>query len=418
MLSEKTISLVKATVPALQENGEILTRHFYKKMFERNPEVQSFFNPANQASGGQQQALAGAICAYAANIDNLAVLTGAVELIAQKHASLRIKPEHYPIVGENLLLSIKEVLGEAATDEIIAAWGEAYQVLADILIGRESEIYSDQASAPGGWSDFKNFKVVKKQPESDVITSLYLEPEDGTSPPVFKPGQYISVRVPADDGKTTLRNYSLSDVPGEKHFRISVKREDQPSADIPGGYVSNLLHRSVDVGQSLELAAPSGEFFLDPSQDQSRPLVLLAAGVGITPVLSMLLVALKTMPDREVRFIYACLNEGHQAFKADIDELAKQHANLKVHYCYSERSQAEIEASTAANVSDGFVDGGLIEAVVGQQDADYYFCGPKLFMAAVNRCLVGWNVPRSQIHFEFFGPKEDLENQSAEENAA
>jgi nitric oxide dioxygenase len=418
MLSEKTISIVKATVPALQENGETLTRHFYKKMFERNPEVRSFFNPANQASGGQQQALAGAICAYAANIDNLGVLTSAVELIAQKHASLRIKPEHYPIVGENLLLSIKEVLGEAATDEVITAWGEAYQLLADILIGRERDIYSEQSGAPGGWSDFKNFKVVKKQPESDVITSLYLEPEDGSSPPVFKPGQYISVRVPTENGETTLRNYSLSDRPGENHFRISVKREDQPSADVPGGFVSNLLHRSLEVGQSIELAAPSGEFFLDPSQDPSRPLVLLAAGVGVTPVLSMLLVALETMPDREIRFVYACLNERHQAFKADIDALDKQHANLKVHYCYSDRSQEETEQSTATNVSDGFVDGKIVEAVVGQKDADYYFCGPKLFMASVNRCLVGWNVPRSQIHFEFFGPKEDLENPPSEANAA
>jgi nitric oxide dioxygenase len=416
MLSEKEISIVKSTVPALQENGETLTRHFYVRMFEKNPEVRAFFNPANQASGGQQQALAAAICAYAANIDNLGVLTGAVEVIAQKHASLQIKPEHYPIVGENLLASIKEVLGEAATDEVIDAWAAAYGVLTDILTGREREIYDEQAAAPGGWRDFKAFKVVKKEKESEVITSLYLEPDDGTAVPPFKPGQYISLRVPCEDGSTTMRNYSLSGRPGEAHFRISVKRE--AGQGVPDGYVSNLLHKSVDVGQTVELAAPSGEFILDQSMGADRPLVLVAGGVGITPVFSMLLVALETMPERDVHFIYGCIDEKHQAFKADIDRLQKDHPNLKVHTRYSDRSSDEIAKGTAANVSDGFVDAELIESVVGQRDADYYFCGPKLFMAAVNRTLVGWNVPRSQIHFEFFGPKEDLEAPASNASAA
>lgn len=416
MLSEKEISIVKSTVPALQENGETLTRHFYLRMFEKNPEVRAFFNPANQASGGQQQALAAAICAYAANIDNLGALTGAVEVIAQKHASLQIKPEHYPIVGENLLASIKEVLGEAATDEVIDAWAAAYGVLTGILTGREREIYDEQAAAPGGWRDFKAFKVVKKEKESEVITSLYLAPDDGAAVPPFKPGQYISLRVPSEDGSTTMRNYSLSGRPGEAHFRISVKRE--AGLGVPDGYVSNLLHKSVDVGQTVELAAPSGEFVLDQSTGSDRPLVLLAGGVGITPVFSMLLVALETMPERDVRFIYGCLDEKHQAFKAEIDRLQNDHPNLKVHTRYSDRPSDEIAKGEAANVSDGFVDAELIESVVGQRDADYYFCGPKLFMAAVNRTLVGWNVPRSQIHFEFFGPKEDLEAPASNATAA
>src|SRR6187402_1149259 len=141
MLSQQTIDIVKSTAPILEQHGETLTRHFYERMFRVNPEVAPFFNPAHQAAGSQQKALAGAICAYAANIDNLEVLGGAVELIAQKHASLQIKPEHYPIVGQNLLASIREVLGEGATDEVIQAWGEAYGFLANILIGREREIY-------------------------------------------------------------------------------------------------------------------------------------------------------------------------------------------------------------------------------------------------------------------------------------
>src|SRR5687767_14932737 len=197
MLTDQTITIVKSTAPILQEHGELLTRHFYKRMFEKNPEVGPFFNRANQVTGSQQKALAAAICAFAANVDNLEVLGSAVELIAQKHASLQIQPEHYPIVGENLLASIREVLGEGATDEVIGAWAEAYGFLANILIGREREIYHRQEIAPHGWVGFKPFRVARKVKESEVITSLYLEPNDGGAVPEFQPGHYITVRVPS-----------------------------------------------------------------------------------------------------------------------------------------------------------------------------------------------------------------------------
>lgn len=145
MLSDSTIAIVKSTVPVLRQHGETLTRHFYQRMFRENPEVAHFFNHANIASGEQPKLLAAAICAYAANIDNLSAMTGAVERIAQKHASLKIQAKHYPIVGTNLLASIREVLGAAATDEIINAWGEAYDFLADIFIARERQIYEQAA---------------------------------------------------------------------------------------------------------------------------------------------------------------------------------------------------------------------------------------------------------------------------------
>src|SRR5688500_19883722 len=150
MLSEKTIQIVKATAPAVAPHAEAITRRFYALMFAGNPEVKAYFNQAHQHSGGQQRALAGAICAYAANIDNLGALGSAVELIAQKHCSLGIQAEHYPIVGKYLLLAIKDVLGDAATEEVIAAWGEAYGLLAQVLIDRERAIYAEQAATPGG----------------------------------------------------------------------------------------------------------------------------------------------------------------------------------------------------------------------------------------------------------------------------
>ncbi|MFG0335676.1 MAG: globin domain-containing protein, partial [Maioricimonas sp. JB049] len=151
MLSPQTVEIVKQIAPAVAANAEAITCRFYQRMFDRNPEVKAFFNQAHQHSGGQQKALAAAICAYFAHIDNLEALTPAVELIAQKHCSLGIRPEHYPIVGENLLAAIKDVMGDAATDEIIAAVAEAYGLLAEVCIGREAQIYDEQKSQTGGW---------------------------------------------------------------------------------------------------------------------------------------------------------------------------------------------------------------------------------------------------------------------------
>lgn len=411
MLSEKTIAIVKATAPVLAEHGETLTRHFYKRMFAHNPEVAPFFNPAHQSAGNQQRALAGAIAAYAANIDNLAALGGAVELIAQKHASLLIKPEHYPIVGENLLASIREVLGAAATDEVIDAWAAAYGFLSGILIAREKQIYADNATRLGGWEGFKPFRVIRKETESANISSFYLAPADGAPLPAFKPGQYLTVRVATPDGSTTMRNYSMSDRPGQDWLRISVKREDGPEADTPKGFVSNLLHREIEVGAEIEVAPPCGEFFLDVTEKHERPLVLLAAGVGITPVLSILLTALDAMPEREIVFVHGCLNEGVQAFRATVDALAAKHPKLKVHHRYSDPAQPGIERT--GNASTGLIDAALIRSLLPEPDADYYFCGPREFMIAIHHDLLAAGTPPAQMHFEFFGPREDLEKEAA-----
>lgn len=402
MLSDKTMAIVKSTAPILQEHGETLTRHFYQRMFTHNPEVAPFFNPANQTAGKQQRALAGAIAAYAANIDNLEVLGGAVELIAQKHASLMIKPEHYPIVGQNLLASIQEVLGEGATDEIIEAWAEAYGFLADIMIGREKQIYSENARKPGGWEGFKDFRIVRKEKESSNITSFYLAAADGAPLPTFKPGQYITVRAMFPQGSTTMRNYSLSDKPGQEWFRISVKREVPPEANTPGGYVSNWLHDKVEVGDTIEIAPPCGEFFLDVTEKHDRPLVLLAAGVGITPIMSILLAALDAMGNRRIIFIHASLNEDVQAFKSVVDGLEARHPNLRAYHRYSDAG------TRTGNASTGFVTAELIESLVPERNADYYFCGPQAFMVNVYHDLLKWGLPASQVHFEFFGPRQEL----------
>lgn len=141
MLNQKTIDIVKSTVPALKEHGLEITTTFYKTMFENNPEVKALFNMENQKSGEQPKKLAMTVLAAAQNIDNLEVLLPAVKNIGQVHVNSNIKPEHYLIVGKNLLIAIKKVLGDIATDEVLNAWEEAYQVIAQVFIDVEKDIY-------------------------------------------------------------------------------------------------------------------------------------------------------------------------------------------------------------------------------------------------------------------------------------
>jgi len=251
MLSPQIRALVKATAPVLKTHGVALTRHFYARMFDGNPELKHVFNQGHQAGGEQQQALAGAVAAYAEHIDDPSVLAPVVTRIVHKHVSLGIRPEHYPIVGRHLLASIREVLGEAATDELVDAWAAAYGQLADMLIAEEARLYADSAAKPGGWTGWRAFRVVGKQPESADITSFYLAPADGGTVPDYRPGQYVSVRIFVPElGLMQPRQYSLSDAPGQDRLRISVKREPA-GAETPAGRVSNALHDRLQEGGVL-----------------------------------------------------------------------------------------------------------------------------------------------------------------------
>lgn len=408
MLKQEYLDTVKATAPVLAAHAETLIKHFYKRMFSHNPEVLPYFNPAHQFEGSQQRALAAAVYAYAANIDNLGALGGAVETIAHKHVALDVRPEHYDIVGENLIESLKEVLGEAATPQVIEAWTAAYGMLAKILIDREEELYQQNERKPGGWRGFRPFVVKNKIKESAEITSFVLAPKDNQAIASFAPGQYLTVRVPTANGSTTMRNYSISNLPGQDHYRISVKHMAKDHPEGVDGYVSTLLHRSISEGDELEVSAPIGNFVFDQeaAQAHQKPLVLLAGGVGITPLLGMLETGLAAK--RDIVFIHACRSQGVQAFKADLDSLAAQHSNLKVYYRYSDEQPAGA-SSSQTHSSHGICDEDFLAEVVPSKDSDYYFCGPKPFMQDVYQALKSWQVPTENIHFEFFGPLADLE---------
>jgi len=410
MLSEKTIAIVKEITPLVAANAETVTQVFYKRMFIGNPEVKAFFNQAHQHSGGQQKALAGAICAYFSHIDNLAVLTPAVELIAQKHCSLGIQPEQYPIVGKHLLAAIQEVMGEAATDEIITAVAEAYQLLADVCINREKEIYESQRSVAGGWNGYRTFVVDQKVPESDVITSFYLKPADNEPLPQWLPGQYITVKIDHPETPTSPRNYSLSDQAGLNHFRISVKREEGATSDTPDGLISTYLHENVQSGDTLELGPPCGEFTIDPDQPRTNPIVMLAGGVGVTPLLSMAKTLVARQSQVPIYFLQASRNSRTHAFANEIRQLNASGLQARTLTLFDQPLEGDEEKHLCDTT--GFLSENLLREWAPFTQADFYFCGPKPFMKNTYSILRSLDVKPDQIHYEFFGPRQDIESSS------
>jgi len=402
MISEKTISIVKEITPLVAANAETITRRFYELMFEGNPEVQVFFNQAHQHSGGQQKALAGAICAYFANIDNLGALGTAVEVIAQKHCSLGIQPEHYPIVGKHLLVAIQDVMGDGATSEIIDAVAEAYGVLADVCINREKDIYQAQKAVEGGWNGFRKFVVDKTVPESEVVTSFYLRPQDNGPLPTFRPGQYITVRSDQLATPASPRNYSLSDMPGNGHYRISVKKE----VGTPDGLFSCFLHDQVQSGDVLEIGPPCGEFAIDPTTVEDRPIVFLAGGIGVTPLLSMA----KSLVDNQVlapiHFLQAAKNSAVHAFADEVQKMVSDKDFVQTRILYDQPLPGDVEDGKCDRV--GTVDTEVLRAWTPYQEAEFYFCGPQPFMRNVLAGLKELGVDDSRIHFEFFGPRQEL----------
>lgn len=392
MLSSQVRAIVKSTVPLLETGGEALTTHFYKMMLSEYPQVRPLFNQAHQASGDQARALANGVLMYARHIDQLEVLGPLVSRIVAKHVALQILPEHYPIVGSCLLRSIREVLGEEiATDEVIAAWGEAYNLLAGLLIGAEEEVYAASAEAPGGWRGARAFRVERKVAESAEITSFYLVPADGGAVMDFAPGQFIGLRLDIE-GEEARRNYSLSAAPNGHSYRISVKREK-------GGKVSNFLHDQVQEGDVLDLFAPAGDFVLRHSE---KPLVLITAGVGITPALAMLESARHS--ERPIHFIHCARNGDVHAFRDWVEGVAASSRTLKHFFCYSEPKQGDSADATGMLTRER-----LAEWLPGTRDLDAYFLGPKGFMAQVKKHLRELGVPESQSHYEFFGPASALE---------
>lgn len=388
-LSTEQIELVKATVPVLRENGVALTTYFYNRMLGNNPELKEVFNLGHQRSGAQARSLANAVLAYAEHIENPAVLAPVLDLIAHKHVSLEIHAPQYNIVGTNLLHSISEVLNISMNDPLIQAWAAAYGQLAEILIQAEQAIYDEHTQTKGSWLGWRKFKIMQKVAESDEITSFYLQPSDGNILPYYRAGQYISLRVWVEElGLKQPRQYTLSDSPKANYLRISVKREDA-KGELAGGWVSNTLH-GLNVGDEIEVTAPTGNFFL---LNTNKKNVFISGGVGLTPMIAMLNQLVEAGVPQVVSFIHACRNEKVHAMKQHIDNVRALFANVNTFVVYEE-GQAD---------ATGYLDLANVPADMLDPDADYYLCGPTVFMQKQYQDLLARGIAAEQIHSEAFG---------------
>ncbi|WP_230291528.1 NO-inducible flavohemoprotein [Croceicoccus sp. Ery5] len=396
-LSDHTIALVKATVPALEAHGLDIVHEMYSRMFQ-NPDIRDLFNQSHHGDAGSQpRALTGAILAYASNIENLAALAPAVERIAQKHVGLQILPEHYPHVGEALLGAITAVLGDAATEEILEAWGEAYWFLANILIAREDRIYTEQKETAGGWNGWRDFRVEEVVQESSVISSFILRPADGGPVMDHKPGQYLTFWFEIPGHPPVKRNYSISSAPNGESYRISVKRE-------PHGLASGWLHDEAGVGTILKVAAPAGEFFL--GEHTERPVVLLSGGVGLTPMVAMFEALVERGADVPVQYIHGTHDRKTHAMRGHIRVLAESGKAVEIVDFHQTPLSDEVKGLDYDEA--GIITDEWLVANTPVAEADYYICGPRPFLRHAVSTLSLAGVPSERIHYEFFGPADEL----------
>lgn len=401
MLDQNTIDTVKATRYILAEAGPALTEHFYKRLFSHNPELKHIFNLTNQHSGRQQVALFEAVAAYAKNIENLDVLKSAVERIAQKHTSFNIQPQHYDIVGGHLIETLRELAGDLFTPEVESAWVKAYGYLAYIFIGRESELYKSNRDAGGGWSGRRRFKLVNKTVESDLVCSFVFSPLDERAVIGFSPGQYLGVEVqPRTSDFKEIRQYSLSDKPNGDTYRISVKRELAANDKSHNGAVSNYLHDDLQVGDEVDLHAPAGDFFF---VDRARPVVLISAGVGLTPMQSTLESLNQQRYSKSVHYLHAAQSPGQHSFAQRVSDICSDNG-WQQHIWY----QQEAVETAAGHIHQGLLDVASIAGQLPLEEGDYYLCGPVGFMKFVKDQLLGLGVSESRIHYEVFGPHQQL----------
>ncbi|AEG67344.1 flavohemoprotein, nitric oxide dioxygenase [Ralstonia solanacearum Po82] len=394
MLSEQSKPLIDASVPVLREHGLTITQTFYRNMFASHPELTNLFNMGNQANGSQQQSLASAVFAYAANHGNNAALAPVVGRIVHKHAAVGIRPSHYPIVARHLLGAIAEVLGDAATPALLAAWDEAYWLLAAELIAAEARLYAHMQSGP---DHRQPVRIIERRQQAEDVVSFTLEAVGGTTLADFLPGQYISVQVELASGVLQQRQYSLSDAPNGRTWRISVKR-DAGEAGRPAGTVSNWLHENARQGEVLLVSQPYGDFV--PQLATDNPIVLMSAGVGITPMIAALNTLAGQNVARKVVFSHASRTASHVAHTDDLERAARVLPDFEAHV-FLESGEAAAFASRPAQPGrmtvDAFVDGKVA-------DADFYLCGPLPFMQAQRAALLASGVPAARIHREVFGP--------------
>lgn len=388
MLSEQSRPVIEATAAVVAEHMPEITPKFYAHMFEAHPELlDGVFSRANQRNGEQAQALAGSIVKFAVHLlENPGTLPEAVlARIAHKHTALGITEDQYQIVYENLFWAIADVLGDAVTPEVAEAWTEVYWLMADALIKLEKGLYAKQANDKM-WLDWK---VVSKEPTGNAAVTFRFEPADDTPQTPGEAGGFVSVRVKVADGLRQARQYSLSDHAASTTERVITVKLDE------AGEVSPVLIQNVEVGDVIELSNPYGEI---TPKDDSAPLMLATAGIGITPAASILSSLAEQGSDREVVVLHADASLESVALLGQLTESLSALPNAQAHLWLG---VAPEQAPEGITVHEGRMDPSEIELPSG---AEVILCGPLAFMQSTRSTLIDAGVPATSIRYEIFGP--------------
>ncbi|KAB8195317.1 hemin transporter [Nonomuraea phyllanthi] len=391
MLSEQSVPVIRATLPAVGAAIGEIAELFYSKMFTERPELlRDVFNRGNQANGEQKKALAGSIAAFAGMLLEHPDTRPDAMLarIANKHASLGITSDQYKLVHRHLFSAIRDVLGDAVTEDVAAAWDEVYWLMANALIAIETRLYQDSGTAEG--EVWRQMEIVERREEAPDTVAFTLRRADGAPAGSFRPGQYVSIQVELPDGARQIRQYSLSSAPGNPLWRITVKRVRGEAG--PEGEVSSWLHEHARPGDVLTVSAPFGDLVL-PEGD--GPLLLASAGIGSTPMLAMLDHLAAETPARPVTVVHADRTPADHAHRDEQRRLVRALSNARLHLWYEEPGEHAPEASA------GQADVAALELPEG---LTAYLCGPLPFMRAVRGDLLRRGLPAEAVHYEVFGP--------------
>ncbi len=255
-----------------------------------------------------------------------------------------------------------------------------------------------------GWNGIRKFAVFKKVHECEDVNAFYLKPHDGRPLPPFKPGQYLTFQLdlPGRE-KPLIRCYSLSDSPHRKdYYRVTIKKEKAPPdrPDLPSGAGSSFFCDLLKEGDLLSVKAPTGHFFLDMTR--TNPVVLIAGGVGITPMLCMANAIAASGSKREAWFFFGVRNQREHIHKQELEKLAAENENIRLHVCYSKPGEQDAKGRDYHH--EGRVGIELLKELLPSNNFEYYLCGNGAFMKSITDGLEAWGVPDGDIHFEAFGP--------------
>jgi nitric oxide dioxygenase len=395
VLSDRARPVIEATLPVVGENIHEIAQRFYRHMFGEQPELlDGLFNRGNQAEGTQQVALAGSVAAFASFLVRTPeqLPEQLLSRIAHKHASLGLRPDQYGVVRDHLMWAIGDVLGDAVTSEVAAAWEEVYWLMAYALIHQERGLYSASGVRPE--TVWREWEVEEKIAETEDVVTFRVRRTDTRAVRPSLPGQYVTVQVPMPDGIRQPRQYSLTSADDGERRQFSVKRV-RGDGDRPDGEVSNLLCDKIEVGERLTLSVPFGDVVLD---DGGRPLVFVSAGIGVTPTAGMLSHLVAAGSQVPVTVLHADARPESFPLRRQILDDLRRLPDGRAYAWFENGDAGDLDV---AGTFTGLMD---VTQVPLPADALYYLCGPLPFMKAVRSALLDRGVRAEDVRYEVFGP--------------